>query len=71
MPNELIVITGKKNIAMYRLLAMKYALSLEVKGLRSSRGSVYALVKREFGFKGCKQRVLDQFTLYIEDLKRE
>ena len=63
------VITGKDNIALWRLLTLKAALKLEVAGMKHSQGSVYALVKREFGFKGSKQRVLEQLTAHIESLR--
>lgn len=67
MENTL-VITGTRNIALYHLLSMKYALKLECAGLRHSGGSVYAHVKRKFGFKGNKARVLEQLTAHIEAL---
>jgi hypothetical protein len=62
-------ITGKDNIALYRLLTLKAALKLETLGMKHSRGSVYALVKQEFGFKGSKARVLEQLTAHIESLR--
>jgi len=39
---------------------------LECVGMKHSQGSVYALVKREFGFKGSKQAVLAQLRAHIE-----
>jgi uncharacterized protein (DUF2141 family) len=67
--NDGFVITGRENIEFYRLLTLRGALKLEVLGLRHSRGSVCALVKREFGFKGTKQRVLDQLCAHIDAVK--
>lgn len=64
--NEPIVLVGEQQTRMFRLIAMKHALRLEILGLKNSRGSVYALVKREFGFKGNKQAVLEQLTAHIE-----
>ena len=55
----------------FRLLQLKYALKLEIKGLRHSRGSVYAHVKREFGFRGNKSKVLAQLEAHIEAFNRE
>ena len=52
----------------WRLFTLRSALGLELKGLKHSRGSVYALVKREFGFKGNKQRVWDQLNAHIKEL---
>lgn len=64
--SETIVITGKENIQMFHLLQLKYALKLELVGLKHSQGSVYAYVKRQFGFKGNKQKVFDQLCQHIE-----
>lgn len=49
------------NPELFHLLQLKYALALEIKGLKHSRGSVYAYVKRSYGLKGSKQSVLEQF----------
>lgn len=55
------------NPRQYQLVALKYALSLEIRGIRHSRGSVYALVKKRFGFKGTKQRVYEQLCKRIRE----
>jgi hypothetical protein len=60
------MITGKDNIEMFRLFQMKSALALEIKGLKHSRGSVYALVKKEFNLKGNKKKVYDQLCNIIK-----
>lgn len=62
------LVAGKENVQMFRLLALKGALKLECLGMKHSQGSVYALIKREFGLKGSKQKVLDQFTQMIEEM---
>lgn len=64
------MITGN-GITMYRLLALKGALHLETLGMKHSRGSVYAMVKREFNLKGNKQRVYTQFCELVEKAKGE
>ena len=51
----------------WRLFTLRSALRLEVQGFKHSKGSVYALVKREFGFNGTKARVLAQLSAYIEE----
>ena len=51
---------------LYHRLAQKHALRLEILGMKHSRGSVYAHIKRTYGLKGNKQSVLDQFTALIE-----
>ena len=61
-------ITGQDNINKARLIALKFGLTMEIKGIRmSSRGrTCYSIIKSEFGLKGNRQRVLDQFTELIE-----
>jgi len=46
---------------------MRGALKLELKGFHRRGRSIYSVVKQEFGFKGNKQKVLDQFELYIKE----
>ena len=69
MNMEPIMITGTQ-VELFRLMAMKSALKLECLGMKHSRGSVYALIKREFGYKGSKKKVLEQFSAMIEELKK-
>jgi hypothetical protein len=60
-------ITGPKQTRMFRILQIKHGLKLEMLGMRVSRhGSLFAMVKREFGLRGSKQKVYDQF-LQIAD----
>ena len=63
------MICSEHGIAMYRLLALKSALKLECLGMRHSRGSAHAIIKREFGFKGNKQHVLAQLEQYIAGIR--
>jgi hypothetical protein len=39
---------------------------LEIKGLKFSRGSIYAHIKRAYNLKGNKEKVLKQFEELIE-----
>jgi uncharacterized protein (DUF2141 family) len=66
-----VMITGD-DIGRYRLVVLKSALKLEIKGIRMHRGrTAYSVIKKEFGFKGDRQRVLDQFETMIQrDSKR-
>ena len=61
------VIEGKENKLEFRLMVLHSALKLEARhGMRMSRGpSAYSLVKKEYGFKGNKQRVLEQFEEWL------
>jgi hypothetical protein len=55
------VVTGS-SIDSFRLLALKGALHLETLGMKRRGTSVFSIVKKEFGFKGSKQSVYDQFV---------
>lgn len=50
-----------------RILALKAALKLEVAGMTRRGRSVYAIVKDELGFRGSKQKVLDQLETYCQE----
>lgn len=65
--NETIVISGPQNVAKARLITLKHALKLEVLGMKRRGRSVYSIVKQEFGFKGSKQKVLDQLIKMIDE----
>ena len=64
------VISGKENVDRARLVFLKSALSLEVKGMKKRGRSAYAIVKEELGFTGSKQGVLDQLIKHIKDLNK-
>jgi len=52
-----------EQISAYRLLMLASALKLETKGIYPIKGcSAYAQIKKEFGLRGSKQKVLDQFN---------
>jgi hypothetical protein len=51
-----------ESIAFFHLCAQISALRLEILGLRHSRGSVYAHVKRQYGLTGNKASVLAQLV---------
>lgn len=53
----------------FRLLVLKGALRLEVAGMSVSRGrTAYARVKDEFGFKGSKKSVFQQFEAHLRQI---
>lgn len=65
---EPIIITDPDKIRGVRLLAMHHAMKLEALGLHHSSGrSVTALVKREFGLKGNRARVMVQFAQILRE----
>lgn len=56
------MITGD-DIHIFRYLTLRKGLQLELKGMQMSKGrSCYTIIKKEFGLKGNKQNVLNQFT---------
>ena len=58
-------LTGSQ-ILDYRTRALLAGLEMETKGMMRSRGrSCYAIIKTEYGFKGSKVRVLEQFQDYL------
>lgn len=66
--NESVTLTGNQ-IEIFQLLRLRSALSLEILGMKHSQGSVYAYIKKVYGFKGNKQKVYEQFSNAIEALK--
>ena len=61
------MITGD-DIQEYRLIVLRSALKLEIKGIRMNRGrTAYSILKEEFGLKGNRQRVLEQFEELLKD----
>jgi hypothetical protein len=64
------VITKPHEIQLFRLLTLRAGLRLEIRGLRVSKGrSCFAIIKQEFGLKGSREEVLEQFSDLIEDSK--
>jgi len=59
------------NVEFYRLITLRSALDLEIRGLKRRGRSVYSIIKEEFGFKGNKQKVYDQFDEYIQKMKEK
>lgn len=60
-------IVESQDFELYALLRLKSALKLECAGMKHSKGSVYAKVKKDFGFKGNKQFVLEQLIHHIDN----
>jgi len=60
-------ISGSSAILDARILALRKMLELETKGITRRGKSAYLLVKEEFGFKGNRQKVLEQLNLWIKE----
>lgn len=54
---------------LFRLCALRAGLKLERQGMRRRGRSAYAIVKREFGFKGNREAVYTQLCEVIEHAK--
>jgi hypothetical protein len=67
MQDETSVITSPTAIENFRVRTLRSALKLEILGMTRRGPSVYSIVKKEFGFKGSKQKVLDQLVAYIKE----
>ena len=60
-------ITGE-NIGLFRRSVLERALRLELLGMTGRGRSAYAIIKEEFGLRGNRQSVYDQFkTLNAEE----
>jgi hypothetical protein len=59
------------NIELHRLAVLRSGLKLETMGLKRRGRSCYAIVKDELKYKGTKQRVFDQLSDYILEMKGE
>jgi len=67
-------IVGKTSINFFRLVTLLSGLRFEIKtgGMKLCRGpSCYAIIKREFGFKGNKEKVLAQFSDYVDAMRTQ
>ena len=53
-------ITGN-NIDLFRMSVLEKALKLELLGMKGRGRSAYSVIKSEFGLKGNRQSVYDQF----------
>jgi uncharacterized protein (DUF1786 family) len=58
----MIVLDTPTQIEAFRLRTLLKGLKLETMGMKMSRGaSCYQIVKEDFGFKGSKEKVYEQF----------
>lgn len=62
------IISDKTSMGMFGLHQLRSGLSLELKGLRVGRGSTcYATIKRMYGMRGNREKVLKLFTAYVKE----
>jgi hypothetical protein len=65
--NKTQVLDTPQAIDGFRVRSLRSALKLEILGMSRRGVSAYRMVKDEFGFKGSKQKVLDQLLAYIKE----
>ena len=63
------IIDNPNHIELYQMMVQKQALQLEIYGMKTRGRSAYVLIKEMYKLKGSKQKVLEQFTKMIEDIK--
>jgi hypothetical protein len=64
--SEIAVLQEQEQIAMYRLLTLRQALKLEIKGMKMSRGrSAYSIIKSELGLKGSRETVFKELSILL------
>jgi len=63
-------ITGE-NIDLFRMAILEKALRLELLGMKGRGRSAYSVIKSEFGLKGNRQSVYDQFKAMVLDAREE
>lgn len=62
-----VILDTPKQIALARLATLKSGLKLEMRGLKLSRGtSCYSILRKEYGFKGNREKVLAQVEKTIQ-----
>jgi uncharacterized protein (DUF2141 family) len=65
---EAIVLTGKQ-IPKARLMTLRAGLKLEMSGMKVSRGrTCYSIIKKEFGWKGGREKIMARLTEEIESM---
>ena len=54
------IITGKENIELFRLMTLRQGLKLEMSGLKVSRGVSILKILKGMGYTGTRQQILAQ-----------
>ena len=65
------MLTTPEEISAARLITLRGALKLELLGMKRRGRSAYAIIKDEFGLKGNKQSVYNQFDNIVKDITGE
>ena len=60
-----------EKIEAYRLATLRTGLKLEIKGMRLSRGRTCYSILKGMGYKGSREKVLEQVAADVEKAKEE
>lgn len=60
------MITGKEKIDAFRARVLLRGLKLEMLGMTRRGQSCYAIIKQEYGLKGSKQKVYEDFKKILD-----
>ena len=69
--SNLVVADTPDAIEMYRMIALCGALKLELLGMKSRGRSAYSIIKQEYGLRGNRQSVYNQFVAVKNQAKQE
>ena len=71
-PGGGITATGRDGVMAYRYATLIVGLKSEIRGMRlTAKGSTcYSILKREYGFKGSREKVLQQAEAYRDEFYR-
>jgi hypothetical protein len=61
--HNMTILTGS-DIDLFRMSVLEKALKLELLGMKGRGRSAYSVIKSEFGLKGNRQSVYDQFVTH-------
>ena len=64
------MITGKENIELFRLMTLRQGLKLEIQGIKVSRGMSILKILKGMGYKGTRQQILAQLDEVHAQLHR-
>ena len=56
-------------VELFRLLALRGALRLELKGIKHRGRTAYSILKEELNIKGGREKVLRQVNLLLDSMK--
>jgi len=65
----LYIVETEEEKKYFRMCQLKARLKLELVGLKSRGKTAYSLIKKEYGFKGNRESVLEQLKTKIEEIQ--